>query len=189
MTDTGKLDQRQIRVTKDGAKLIEGHRETPEILRRAALVPKVHQNIWQEFGPFSGETMPTDATLRHYLLFDHQPPFNATAVDGFLKEFCQTIKFGGVGLQDHISENDEDGNGNREGVDDPPPPPPPSFKMKQDTFTLSEGDVVLQWPSGLSKESAEDIEDWLMLVLRKIKRSADEAKVVEQEPDDGSDLI
>ena len=61
--------------------------------------------------------------------------------------------------------------------------------MKQDTFTLSEGDVVLQWPSGLSKESAEDIEDWLMLVLRKIKRSADEAKVVEQEPDDGSDLI
>jgi hypothetical protein len=42
--------------------------------------------------------------------------------------------------------------------------------MKEDTFTLDEGDVVLQWPERLSQESYEDLESWMHLQLRKIKR-------------------
>ena len=42
---------------------------------------------------------------------------------------------------------------------------------KQDTFTLDEGPVVLQWPSQLSETSYEDFKDWIELQLRKIKRS------------------
>jgi hypothetical protein len=33
--------------------------------------------------------------------------------------------------------------------------------MKQEVFTLAEGDVVLQWPSELSMESYTDFKDWL----------------------------
>jgi hypothetical protein len=42
---------------------------------------------------------------------------------------------------------------------------------KQDTFTLDEGMVVLQYPASLSKSSFEDLEDWVKLQLRKIGRS------------------
>jgi hypothetical protein len=42
---------------------------------------------------------------------------------------------------------------------------------KQDTFTLDEGIVVLQWPSSLSETSFEDFESWIQLQLKKIKRS------------------
>jgi len=43
--------------------------------------------------------------------------------------------------------------------------------MNQDVFTLSEGDVVLQWPAGLSPESFEDFKDWLRLIERKVGRA------------------
>ncbi len=43
--------------------------------------------------------------------------------------------------------------------------------MKQDTYTLDEGDVVLQWPARLSQESYEDLKDWLDLIARKMKRA------------------
>lgn len=61
----------------------------------------------------------------------------------------------------------EDESGNRTPVERPTPPP---FSMKQDTFNLTEGVVVLQWPGPLSKASFEDLESWLHLELRKIKR-------------------
>lgn len=43
--------------------------------------------------------------------------------------------------------------------------------MKQDTFTLDEGPVVLQWPATMSATSYEDFNDWIELQMRKIKRS------------------
>jgi hypothetical protein len=46
----------------------------------------------------------------------------------------------------------------------------PKVGMKEDVFTLDEGEVVLQWPERLSKESFEDLETWMGLQLRKIKR-------------------
>lgn len=42
---------------------------------------------------------------------------------------------------------------------------------KQDVFSLDEGQVVLQWPDGMSKNSFDDFKDWIDLQLRKIGRS------------------
>ena len=44
--------------------------------------------------------------------------------------------------------------------------------MKEDVFTLAEGDAVLQWPTTISPESYTDLKDWLDLMLRKIERQA-----------------
>ena len=44
--------------------------------------------------------------------------------------------------------------------------------MKEDVFTLAEGDAVLQWPTTISPESYADLKDWLGLMLRKIERQA-----------------
>lgn len=43
--------------------------------------------------------------------------------------------------------------------------------MKEDVFSLSEGRVVIQWPTPLSAESVQDLKDWLKIVERKIARS------------------
>jgi hypothetical protein len=43
--------------------------------------------------------------------------------------------------------------------------------MRQDVFSLTEGDAVISWPAQLSQESIEDIEQWLAIVKRKIARS------------------
>jgi hypothetical protein len=65
----------------------------------------------------------------------------------------------------------------------PPPPPaapsalkvppiaPPQPGFKQDVFTLPEGDVVLRWPEGLTKDGFEDVQGWLEVMQKKIARA------------------
>jgi hypothetical protein len=43
--------------------------------------------------------------------------------------------------------------------------------VREDVFSLPEGQVRLQWPTPLSKESIADLKDWLEIVERKIARS------------------
>ncbi len=47
-------------------------------------------------------------------------------------------------------------------------------KMRQDVSSLPEGDAVIHWPNPLSEASIKELEDWLDLVKRKIKRSVAE---------------
>jgi hypothetical protein len=47
-------------------------------------------------------------------------------------------------------------------------------KMRQDVFSLAEGEAVIHWPTPLSPDSIADLEEWLDLVKRKIKRSTAE---------------
>jgi hypothetical protein len=49
-------------------------------------------------------------------------------------------------------------------------------KMKQDVFSVAEGEVVLSWPTPLSADSIEDLKAWLKIMERKIARSTVEEK-------------
>ncbi|MCC7421501.1 MAG: hypothetical protein IT428_14550 [Planctomycetaceae bacterium] len=49
--------------------------------------------------------------------------------------------------------------------------PPAIPGRKQDVYTLEEGDVILQWPSRLSRESYDEVKDWFDLLLRKLNRA------------------
>jgi hypothetical protein len=51
---------------------------------------------------------------------------------------------------------------------------PPAVGVRQDVFTLDEGQVVLQFPAKMSAASFEDFESWIQLQLRKIKRGIDQ---------------
>ena len=48
---------------------------------------------------------------------------------------------------------------------------PEGAKMRQDVFSLTEGEAIIHWPTPLSADSISELEDWLELVKRKIKRS------------------
>jgi hypothetical protein len=54
--------------------------------------------------------------------------------------------------------------------------------MKQDTFTLDEGQVILRWPSQMSAESYEYFKDWLDLITRKAKRASEKYEVSQIRP-------
>jgi len=43
--------------------------------------------------------------------------------------------------------------------------------MRQDVFSVDEGEVVLSWPVALSQDSITDIKEWLKIAERKITRS------------------
>lgn len=46
-----------------------------------------------------------------------------------------------------------------------------SRQIRTESFSLDEGDVVIQWPANLSKDGYEDFCDWIDLLKRKIGRS------------------
>ena len=48
----------------------------------------------------------------------------------------------------------------------------PASGMKQEVWSLDEGQAILQWPTNLSPESASDLESWLQLIITKAKRMA-----------------
>ncbi len=58
---------------------------------------------------------------------------------------------------------------------------PDGVNMRQDVFSLSEGQAVLSWPTPLSQESIEDLKDWLKIVERKIARSATDSTAIKHE--------
>ena len=46
------------------------------------------------------------------------------------------------------------------------------YAAREDVYTLAEGNVILQWPANIGRESADDLRVWLDLVIRKIIRVA-----------------
>lgn len=173
----GEGERREVRITSDAAKILENHPEKPSILSAMAIAPKVNGSIWEKFGPFSCTTMPPDETLKHFLLFDYEPKFNSSSLEGFLKTFRSTIEYSQIGLLGNLSDNkpiseiqdvEEVSNEERE-ISTRVQPKRPG--MRQEVFTLDEGDITLQWPERLSLDSYQDFESWLQLVLRKAKRA------------------
>jgi hypothetical protein len=142
-----------------------------EAIKTAAMSPKIHKMVWEEF---KGE-LPSDATIKAYLIRDLE--FNDAKVDAFIKEFRSTIEFAnikptdiiesaGEGEEENPDDEDQDSKGDRQHRRRSMQP-----GTKEDVFTLEEGQVILQWPENLSQESFEDFESWLALIIRKAKRS------------------
>ncbi|MGA2849373.1 MAG: hypothetical protein ABSE46_10280 [Terracidiphilus sp.] len=50
--------------------------------------------------------------------------------------------------------------------------PPLKVNMREDVFSLAEGNVTFQWPAPLSPDSIQDLKDWLKILERKISRPA-----------------
>lgn len=174
--EEGSASKRHIRLTDDAAKVVHNHPERAAILRAAALRPKVHAAIAAKYQG----ALPPDDTIRTYLLFDYQPPFNPASVGEFLSQLRKTIAYSGVDLSAGEAENvvihpkpEYPAGRSPGGVVTPPAPkrPPLTTGMTQAIFPLEEGEALLQMPTHLSKESFEDFEQWVALILKKAKRS------------------
>lgn len=189
MEDKGSGDQRQVHLTDLAFRILLDERpDSPdrnEALQRAALMPKIHTEL---FGRWPDE-LPSTPNLRHFLLIEKK--FNENAVDDFIRQLRSTAEFAKIysraepSISTPSPEEYEQQTATTVSVvsagpptgspTSPSTPPPPSrplgAQVRQDTFSLDEGQVVLQWPAQLSEASYEDLKDWLELQLRKIKRS------------------
>lgn len=192
MEDEGSGDQRKVRLTDLAFRILLDERpdspERDEAIRRAAHMPKIHAEIFAR----SSDALPSDPNLRHFLVWDKK--FNENSVGDFIRQLRSTAEFAGVyapardGSEPDAADPDE--GGAMDGAETPrespgkgavtaqqpslppsPMSPPSGAGMRQDTFSLDEGLVVLQWPAQLSAESYEDLKDWMELQLRKIGRS------------------
>ncbi len=173
----GSGPKRPVAISDQGRKYIRAQQDSikRDVLKALALKPKWIAHFWAKWGT---DKVPDEIRL-DALVLEHK--FNENAAPKFLKVYDETIAFSGLTSSDKVDpvdlgddEEEDEGVGVDTQVEPVTPPSvrraPPSVGMKEDTFNLNEGAVVLQWPERLSKASYEDLESWLQLELRKIKR-------------------
>ena len=176
----GSGKDRQIVISDAGRKYLRAQQDETrrELMRTAALRPKQIAKFWNEWR----EDRPADDACLDELVFKHG--FSEAGSRKFLAVYDATITFAGLCNSDKIPDEDDEnvedesedtgGGGGHEKY----------FQvhrlhrvkrkerpgMKEDVFSLKEGDAVFQWPGQISQESYEDLEAWTELVLRKVKR-------------------
>lgn len=182
---SGPTNERAVNLSEDARNYMRAQQTSikDEIIKACALRPKAMQTYWGRWGAVRPIT---EICLDQLIIKDG---FVDAAAKTFLRVYDETIAFAGLSDADKI-----DNVGGDAQWDTPPPPQPtqgsyintqnqpnqqhaPPMRMpvtmgtKQDTFSLEEGQVVLQWPDRLSPDSYEDFESWIQLQLKKIKRS------------------
>ena len=102
LTDDGVGSNRTIKLTDSGIKLSYNpetdSQEYAEGLKRAALLPVIHQEIWQRYQG----NLPDDAVIKRHLVVDKK--FNEQYVDEFISQFRRTIEFAKLSSGDTIEE-------------------------------------------------------------------------------------
>ena len=188
---TGK--DRQIFVSEEGRNFLRAQLDESKhrLIQEAALRPKQIRLFWDEWG----DDRPSDDACLDDLMFNHR--FSKAGAKDFLKVYDDTISFAALAKSDKNSpEYREGGVGDTpevDSADDIERADTPRRRqrprrgqrqegsgMKEDVFALTEGDVVLQWPELLSKESFEDLKAWATIVLRKIEREVAANKTIHE---------
>ncbi len=104
MQDEGKGDQRRVQLTDLARRILLDQRpdsvERREGLKRAALNPKIHCDLWERYG--SDFAVMDEAQIRHDLIFGEKR-FNEEMVDGFIAQFKSTVEFAGLSKSDTLS--------------------------------------------------------------------------------------
>ena len=111
LQDEGIGDKRKVRLTPDALMILLDTRpdstDRARLIKQAALAPKIHQQLWEKWG----NDLPSDAQLRHTLLLDWPTPFNENAVDGFIREYRDTISFAKLSKSDTLASEVKDNGG------------------------------------------------------------------------------
>lgn len=160
----------ELRVSDDAVTILnapQGSSDREDALARCARRPKLFDELLAEF---PGRV--SDDTLRYELIKRH---FTPDAAGKVIKSYRATIDLVSWDGRDCDVDNDGADEPLDDGGDSGGSPRGRNLRkvqpgMKEDVYTLKEGDVVFQWPDQLSQESYEDLKDWTDLILRKIKR-------------------
>jgi hypothetical protein len=108
LKDEGTGDKRKVQLTQLALRILLDVRpdspERPELLKQAALAPKMHKLLWDKWGA----ARPNEMEIRHVLTVEWEPPFNEKSVDGFIKEYTETIRFANLEQSDEAPTDQSD---------------------------------------------------------------------------------
>jgi len=108
LRDDGVGEKRKVKLTENALRILLDTRtdssDRVDAIRIAALTPKIHQQLWRKWGT----DIPSPENLKHTLMLDWKPPFNPAAVDGFIKEYKDTIAFAKPDASDMVPLADGD---------------------------------------------------------------------------------
>ena len=157
---------RKVAVSGDGLKIVMDERaDSPEReskISDLAIKPKILAEMWNLYGT----NLPSNDTIKHFLVVERD--YNPNAVDDIIKVYRSAAQRRTAAI---MSEFDDISDEQKAPNDESTAPTGGEIPMKQDTFTLDEGNVTIQWPSKLSEASFEDLTDWLEIMARKMKRA------------------
>ena len=106
LEDQGSGDKREVRLTEVGKGLVfqadPGSVEHKAALKRAALLPAIHAELWKKWEG----VLPDDSVVERHLVLDRG--FNTAYVKGFIKQFKRTIAFAGLNPSDTVRPTDEE---------------------------------------------------------------------------------
>jgi hypothetical protein len=150
----------------------EDHAARLKAIREAALAPVVYRELWEKWNG----RLPSDQNIGYYL--ERERSFNPNVIRSFIKDFRATVEFAGLNSgatgessgEHEQDETGEDGAGGNQGRRQRRRAM--QAGMKEATLPLDVGEVVVQWPEQISPDEVEDIEGWIEVVIRKIKRAA-----------------
>lgn len=104
--DEGSNEQRKVKLTRLAlAILLDDREDSPDrtrAIRTAALAPAINREILDRFP----DGLPSDANLRHFLLFDRT--FTEAAASDFIPQFRATVAFAGLDDAATLSPHEED---------------------------------------------------------------------------------
>ena len=187
----GANKDRVAMLTEAGRNYLRAQQEDvkAEILKACAFRPKAISTYWQRWGA----DRPIDTICMDQMVL--KDGFTLSAANTFLKVYDETVTFSKLADGDSIhgidEAEDEDDSENTEmqsthttstpasaGQPRMPKAAMPDIPSTQsaifidDKYDLGDGRAfILRWPANFSKEELEEVEAWLMLMQKKIKRS------------------
>jgi hypothetical protein len=169
--EEGSGAKRQIKLSDLGISLVynpdNNSAEYRENLKKAALMPSMHSELWTKYG---GE-LPDDAVIERYLVVDRK--FNSTYVNGFIDQFRNTAEFAKLSSHDKMESNQS-----MTPSLGPPSASPLRPAPKQLRLDLDSGPVVINYP--MSRGDFELLTSTLSLWERKLVSSGEGATPPEQ---------
>jgi hypothetical protein len=180
MTDDGSGDKRRFKLTDSAIRIVRDPDPKSEkrvaAIRAAALAPKIHSELWEQYGT-AGASGAMDVALKSYLTLDRADggaaPYSDAAADELISEYRQTVTFAGLmespsvsskeavvegsgNLQDDEAKRDMDTLKAQQEIKKPAPPPPGDEELNDIRAEFFSGKVRIK--ALMDKEGLEQLE-------------------------------
>ena len=148
VASSGAKEQLKYKLTKDSERIILDQTNSPEkkeAIQRAAMAPKIYQELWEKFGKDGVDGSVEASVLSNYLILDRPGPrYNPTAAKLVIKHYKSTLAFAGVldngqTTTDEDHQQPEDPNEIKKEPEPENPSPQGEYELTRGTFSQDSG--------------------------------------------------